>query len=35
MTKFSALHKRFLKDPKYRREYEALEEEFALMAAVA
>jgi ribosome-binding protein aMBF1 (putative translation factor) len=35
MTKFSTLHKRFLKDPKYRREYDALEEEFALMAAVA
>jgi transcriptional regulator with XRE-family HTH domain len=35
MIKFSTLHKRWMKDPRYRREYEALEEEFALMAEVA
>jgi ribosome-binding protein aMBF1 (putative translation factor) len=29
-----ALHKDWLKDPKYRREYEALEEEFSLVAAL-
>jgi ribosome-binding protein aMBF1 (putative translation factor) len=28
------LHKKWLNDPKYRREYEALEEEFSLMAAL-
>jgi transcriptional regulator with XRE-family HTH domain len=33
--KFSTLHKRWMKDPAYRREHEALEEEFALMAEVA
>jgi ribosome-binding protein aMBF1 (putative translation factor) len=35
MTKISTLHKRWMKDPAYRKEYEALEEEFALMLAVA
>jgi transcriptional regulator with XRE-family HTH domain len=29
------LHKRFMKDPEYRKEYDALEEEFALMVEVA
>jgi transcriptional regulator with XRE-family HTH domain len=33
--KFDDLHKRLMKDSKYRKEYEALEEEFALIAAVA
>lgn len=28
------LHKNWLKDPNYRREYEALEEEFSLVAAL-
>ena len=28
------LHKDWMKDPKYRREYEALEEEFSLAAAL-
>jgi len=32
--KLSALHKKFMKDPAYRKEYDALEEEFALMAEV-
>ena len=35
MTKMSDLHKRFMKDPEYRREYDALEEEFALILEVA
>ena len=35
MTKLSDLHKRWMKNPEYRREYEALEEEFALAAEVA
>lgn len=35
MTKFSDLHKKWMKDPAYRKEYDALEEEFALAAAVA
>ena len=35
MVKFDTLHKRWMKDPAYRKEYEALEEEFALIAAVA
>jgi transcriptional regulator with XRE-family HTH domain len=33
--KFSTLHKKWMKDPEYRKEYDALEEEFALMAEVA
>ena len=28
------LHKRWMKNPEYRREYEALEEEFSLVAAL-
>ena len=32
--KLSTLHKKFMKDPEYRREYDALEDEFALMAEV-
>ena len=35
MIKFNTLHKKWMKDPEYRKEYEALEEEFALAAAVA
>ena len=35
MTKLSDLHKKFMKDPAYRKEYDALEEEFALIAAIA
>lgn len=35
MTKVSDLHKRWMKDPEYRREYDALEEEFALILEVA
>ena len=35
MIKFNTLHKKWMKNPAYRKEYDALEEEFALMAAVA
>jgi transcriptional regulator with XRE-family HTH domain len=35
MIKFSTLHKKFMKNPEYRKEYDALEEEFALIAEVA
>jgi transcriptional regulator with XRE-family HTH domain len=35
MTKIKTLHKRWMKDPAYRKEYDALEEEFALAAEVA
>ncbi len=35
MTKISTLHKKWMKDPEYRKEYEALEGEFALIAEVA
>lgn len=35
MTKFSDLHKKWMKEPAYRKEYDALEEEFALILAVA
>jgi len=35
MIKISALHKKWMKDAEYRKEYDALEEEFALAAAVA
>lgn len=35
MTKISTLHKKWMKDPAYRKEYDALEEEFALIAARA
>jgi ribosome-binding protein aMBF1 (putative translation factor) len=35
MTKLSDLHRRWMKNPEYRKEYEALEGEFALVAEVA
>src|SRR5215204_4643672 len=35
MTKIKDLHSKWMKDPAYRKEYDALEEEFALAAAVA
>ena len=35
MTKIGDLHKKWMKDPAYRKEYDALEEEFALILAVA
>jgi len=35
MTRVKDLHKKWLKDPEYRKEYDALEEEFALAAEVA
>jgi ribosome-binding protein aMBF1 (putative translation factor) len=35
MTRIKDLHKAWMKDPEYRREYDLLEEEFALAAAVA
>ena len=35
MTKITDLHKKWMKDPEYRKEYDALEEEFALAAEVA
>ncbi len=35
MIKISDLHKKWMKNPKYRKEYAALEEEFALIAEVA
>jgi len=35
MIKFSTLHKKWMKDPEYRKEYDALEEEFALIEARA
>ena len=34
MTKLSNLHKKWMTDPEYRGEYEALEEEFALASAI-
>jgi transcriptional regulator with XRE-family HTH domain len=34
MTKIKELHKKWMGDPEYRREYEALEEEFALASAM-
>jgi ribosome-binding protein aMBF1 (putative translation factor) len=33
-TRVDDLHKDWMKDPKYRREYQALEEEFSLTAAM-
>ena len=33
-TRVDDLHKGWMKDPKYRREYQALEEEFSLTAAM-
>jgi transcriptional regulator with XRE-family HTH domain len=35
MTKLKDLHARWMKDPEFRREYDALEEEFALILEVA
>jgi len=35
MTRIKDLHKSWMKDPGYRREYDLLEEEFTLAAAVA
>jgi transcriptional regulator with XRE-family HTH domain len=35
MTRIRDLHKSWMKEPNYRREYDLLEEEFALAAAVA
>ena len=35
MTRIKDFHKAWLKEPNYRREYDLLEEEFALAAAVA
>lgn len=35
MTKIGTLHKKWMKDPEYRKEYEALDDEFALIAARA
>jgi ribosome-binding protein aMBF1 (putative translation factor) len=35
MTRISDLHRKWMKEPAYRKEYDALEEEFALAAAVA
>jgi transcriptional regulator with XRE-family HTH domain len=34
MKKISTLHKKWMEDPSYRKEYEALEEEFALASAM-
>ncbi len=34
MTRVSELHKRWLRDPKYRKKYDALHEEFALANSV-
>jgi transcriptional regulator with XRE-family HTH domain len=34
MTNMRDLHEKWMKDPEYRREYEALEEEFTLMQAL-
>lgn len=34
MTKISDLHEKWMKDPSYRKEYEALDEEFALASAL-
>jgi hypothetical protein len=34
MARISDLHKKWLKEPKYRKAYEALEEEFVLAPAV-
>lgn len=35
MTKLNDLHKKWVKNPEYRTAYDALEEEFALAAAIA
>jgi transcriptional regulator with XRE-family HTH domain len=34
MKKISSLHKKWMKNPAYRKEYEALEEEFVLASAI-
>ena len=34
MARISKMHKKWMKEPKYRKAYEALEEEFALASAV-
>jgi ribosome-binding protein aMBF1 (putative translation factor) len=34
MTRMSALHKKWLKDPQYRKAYDTLDEEFGLAAAI-
>ena len=34
MTRISELHKKWMKEPKYRKAYQALEDEFALAGAV-
>ncbi len=34
MARISEMHKKWMKQPKYRKAYEALEEEFALASAV-
>lgn len=34
MARIADLHKKWMKEPKYRKAYEALEEEFALASAV-
>jgi len=34
MTRISDLHKKWMKEPKYRQEYEALEKEYVLASAV-
>ena len=34
MTRITKLHKKWMKEPKYRKAYEALEEEFVLASAV-
>src|ERR1035437_214226 len=34
MARITELHKKWMKEPKYRKAYEALEEEFVLAAAV-
>jgi hypothetical protein len=34
MARISEMHKKWLKEPKYRKAYEALEEEFVLASAV-
>ena len=35
MTRIKDLHRKWMKDPEYRKEYDALEPEFALAAEVA
>jgi transcriptional regulator with XRE-family HTH domain len=34
MTRLKTLHKKWMKDPEYRKEYDGLEEEFALASAL-